>query len=317
LTTLQGRPAPGLYVLAWLLTGVGFVLLLIGALSVASDPLFGGLLVLGSLLVLLAGLSSAAGYQIVARRLRPEPLFRGPSPAILFGLQFVLVNIASAILAVAGVPIVGTAVGFLIASVVLLACYLFIVWLYGIRSGALDLRSLGVPIGARVTRLASDIAIGAVIMLVVAFADALWGSLIAALLNTTTPDVVPVPSGGTDIVFVALGACLIVPIGEELFFRGYSVTAWMRDLGTRSALIRSTLFFALVHIINVSVDINGQDAALNGAKQALLEFVVIAPVGLVLGWLFIRRGLVASIAGHAAFNFLGVLTLVLTTLSTK
>ena len=39
--------------------------------------------------------------------------------------------------------------------------------------------------------------------------------------------------------------------------------------------------------------------------------VVIGPVGFVLGWLYLRRGLMASIAGHAAFNLFGVLVIVL------
>jgi hypothetical protein len=38
---------------------------------------------------------------------------------------------------------------------------------------------------------------------------------------------------------------------------------------------------------------------------------VITPVGLALGWLFLRRGLVAAICGHAAFNLFGILLIVL------
>jgi membrane protease YdiL (CAAX protease family) len=266
---------------------------------------------MGALLLLIAGLSCAAGYQIVARRLRPAPYFRGPSPLILFGLQLVIVNIVSAVLLVAGVPITGSGAAFLIASVVLLGGYVLVVWLYGVRSGAIDIHGLGVPVGGNIRRSLLDVGIGAGVMLVVALLDGLWGSLIALLLNTTTPDVVPAPRTGTDIVMVAIGACLLIPLGEELFFRGYSVTAWLRDLGERSALIRSTAFFALVHIVNIVAEPTTQ-GAIDGTKQAVLELAVIAPVGLALGWLFLRRGLVASVAGHAAFNFIGVLSLIAT-----
>jgi membrane protease YdiL (CAAX protease family) len=38
---------------------------------------------------------------------------------------------------------------------------------------------------------------------------------------------------------------------------------------------------------------------------------LIGPVGLALGWLYLRRGLIASIAGHAAFNLFAVVILVL------
>jgi membrane protease YdiL (CAAX protease family) len=99
-----------------------------------------------------------------------------------------------------------------------------------------------------------------------------------------------------------------VPVGEELFFRGFTLTAWLRDLGPRSALVRTTVFFALVHLINIRVQ---PGAAVDGIKQALLELAVIAPVGFALGWLYLRRGLIASIAGHCAVNLLAVLILVL------
>jgi len=42
-----------------------------------------------------------------------------------------------------------------------------------------------------------------------------------------------------------------------------------------------------------------------------LTVVVIIPVGLALGWLFLRRGLIASIAGHATFNLIGVILIAL------
>lgn len=287
---------------------IGALLLFVAA---QAGPPIGGVLLMGALLLLFGGLSSAAGYQIVARRQRPATYFRGPSPLILFGLQLVVVNIVSAVLLVAGVPITGSGAAFLIASVVLLGGYLLVVWLYGLRSGAIDVPGLGLPAVSSVRRWLGDIGIGAGVMLVVAFLDGLWGSLIALLLNTTTPDVVPVPRTGSEIVLVAIGACLLIPLGEELFFRGYSVTAWLRDLGERSALIRSTAFFALVHIVNIVAEPTTQ-GAIDGTKQAVLELAVIAPVGFALGWLFLRRGLVASVAGHAAFNFIGVLSLIAT-----
>jgi uncharacterized protein len=304
--TMQGRPAPGLYALAWLLSVVGFLLLLVAIFGGGS---IGGLLFLAALLMLLAGVSSAAGYQIIHRAMRPAPYFRGPSPALLFGLQLILVNIISAVLLIAGVPLSNSGLGFLIASVVLLTGYAFVVWLYGLRSGALDVRSLGIP-RFGLGRWLSDILIGALVMFGVAILDGLWGTLVATLLNSSTPDVVPAPTNTADLLMVALGACLLVPIGEELFFRGYSVTAWLKDLGERSALIRSTVFFALVHVINIFVD-QSQQGAIDGLKQAVLEVLVIAPVGLALGWLFLRRGLVTSISGHAAFNLIGVLSLAL------
>ena len=50
---------------------------------------------------------------------------------------------------------------------------------------------------------------------------------------------------------MVLGAAVVAPIAEEIFFRGFALSAWQRDLGPRPALVRSALFFALVHIANV------------------------------------------------------------------
>jgi membrane protease YdiL (CAAX protease family) len=304
--SVQGRPAAGLYAAGWVLSVVGLVLAFVGA---ATLPPVSGVLLMGGLLLLTVGLSSAAGYQVVVRSTRPESMFHGPSPLLVFAIQLVIVNIATAVLIVFGVPVAGNGAAFIIAAIVLLVGYILVVWLYGFRTGALNLRSVGLPVGAGMGRWLTDIGFGAVVMLVTALVVGAWGSVIAQLLNSNTPEVVPAPSTALDTLFVVLGACVLIPIGEELLFRGYTLTAWLRDLGPRSALIRSTLFFGLVHILNITVAQNSD--ALDGAKQALLEFLVIAPVGFVLGWIFLRRGLLASIAGHAAFNVYGVLLLIL------
>lgn len=267
-----------------------------------------GVLLMAALLLLLFGLSAAAGYQIIARRPRLTTGFGGPSPVLVFAAQLVLVNLISALLVAFGVPLEGSGLAFVISAAVLLLGYVALVFLFGVRSGALNVSGLGVPVGAGFGRIAYDIVYGAVAMFLVAILVALWGSLIALLLQTTTPDIVPKPAGSVDALLVVIAACVLIPIGEELFFRGYSLTAWLRDLGPRSALIRSTIFFALVHIINIAVDPSSQ-GFVDGLKMAVLEVLLIGPVGFALGWIFLRRGLVASIAGHAAFNLFGVLGL--------
>jgi membrane protease YdiL (CAAX protease family) len=56
------------------------------------------------------------------------------------------------------------------------------------------------------------------------------------------------------------------------------------------------VFFALVHIANI------REGFWTGLGQAALTIAVILPVGFLLGWLFLRRGLAAAIAGHIAYN---------------
>ena len=63
------------------------------------------------------------------------------------------------------------------------------------------------------------------------------------------------------------------------------------------ALIRGAIFFAAVHVLNI------QSTTFEvGAKQAVLVLAEIVPLGFVLGWLFLQRGILASIAGHVTYN---------------
>jgi membrane protease YdiL (CAAX protease family) len=301
--TLADRPAAGLYAAAWALCGVGVAALFIG---LTSDPPLRGILVMGALAALIVGLAAAAGQQLIARRTRPAEQYHGPAPLILFFLQFALVNAISLVIYVLGVPLDASPVGFLAAAIVLLVGYILVVWLFVVHAGALSWREIVRAQPLHAGRVASDLAIGGATMFGVAFVAGILGTIVANLLGTEAPNVVPAPTTSTEILMVALGAGILVPIGEELFFRGFSLTAWLRDLGERSALIRVTVFFALVHIVTLS-----SDTFIGGVKQAILVLVVIGPVGLALGWLYLRRGLVASIGGHAAFNLFGVLVMVM------
>jgi membrane protease YdiL (CAAX protease family) len=305
--SLENRPAAGLYLFGWLLTGLGLGLLFV---AVQTRPPVGGLLLMGALLTLFLGLSAAAGYQIVARRSRPEAMFHGASPLLLLGLQLVIsIAFGTAWLAL-GLPDPATsALGFLIISITLLAGYFLVVWLFGVRSGAMTWQDLGVPASRSASRWLSDIGFGAGVMLIVWPLATGAAAILATLLDSSTPDIVPPVATPLELALTALSAGILVPIGEELLFRGYSLTAWLRDLGPRSALIRSTLFFAFAHILSVTA--TSFDA---GVRQALLTVVVITPVGAALGWIFLRRGLIASIAGHATFNLIGVVLLALTQL---
>ncbi|HUP83944.1 MAG TPA: type II CAAX endopeptidase family protein [Candidatus Limnocylindria bacterium] len=260
---------------------------------------------MGGLLALILGLATAAGQQLVARRSRPAEAYHGPAPLILFFLQLALVSSISIVLFLLGVDLT-TPVGFVGAAVLLLLGYMFVVTIFVVRSGALSWRDIIRAEPLDLSRATFDIAIGVSTMFGVAIAAAILGGLIANLLNTTAPDVVPPPQTGPDIALTALAAGLLVPIGEEVFFRGYAMTAWLRDLGPRAALIRGTVFFALVHVLNITTPTFGE-----GLAQAILEVSVIAPVGFALGWLYLKRGLIASIGGHAAFNLIGVLLLTL------
>jgi membrane protease YdiL (CAAX protease family) len=295
-------------VVAWLISGIGLGLLFI---AIQVEPPFGGLLLMAALLALAVGFAAAAGYQVLARAQRPATEFRGASPLILLGLQLILSLALGTVWLVLGSPDPRTSsIGFLVIAVTLMATYLGVVWLFGIRTGALSWRDMGFPTRAGGTparsstplEIARDVGVGFVAMLVAWPIVNILAAVLAMLLDTRPTEVVPPVVTSTDILLTALGAGILVPIGEEVLFRGYALTAWLRDHGPRSALIRSTLFFAFAHVLGVTASTFDE-----GARQAVLTVVVITPVGAVLGWLFLRRGLVCSITGHATFNLLSVL----------
>lgn len=299
----QDRPAAGLYVAGWVLSGLGIGGLVVGLFT---DPPLRGILVMAGLLALLLGLGAACGYQLLARRSRPPERFRGPSPLLLFGVQFVLFSIVSLVLLVFGVALYETPLGFFAASVALLLGYVLVVWLFGVRSGAVTWRDMGFLPHLGIGRFLADVGLGAGVMFLVALAVSLLGGLLARFLGVEPTVVVPTPKTAQEIAVVALGAGLLVPIGEELLFRGYALSAWWRDLGPRAALWRTTAFFAVVHILTIESATFAQ-----GLGQAIVVLATIGPLGYALGRLFISRGLVASIAGHAAINLFAVLVLVL------
>ena len=302
--SVEGRPAPGLYLLAWLLSVGGFALFVMAQFMSAG---IAAVFVVVGMAILGLGLAAACGYQVLARSHRDASAYRGPSPLLVFGLQIVITNLLFAALAMAGLPDPRTSpAAFAMVGTTLLLGYVVVVSVFVVRTGGLTWREIRVTRGGQVSTLLTDAGYGALLMATLWIPITLFAALLATLLQTQTVDIVPNTGGSVDLLLTIFAGAVLVPIGEEIFFRGFALTAWLKDLGPRTALVRSTIFFALVHVLNINVE---PGAAFDGAKQALLTVAVIAPVGLALGWIFMRRGLVASIAGHATFNLIGVVLL--------
>lgn len=267
-----------------------------------------GLLLLVGLVLLACGLAAAAGYQILARRGRSPGAYRGPSPLIAFGVWFALVNLAALGLLVLGVEGIDNPLTFLAGVGAQTVAYVLVVWLLVVRGGALSLADMGMAPGMSLGRVIGDTLWTVTIMLPVTLAALVGGGLIAQLLDATPPSVVPLPETTTELVAVLAAAAILAPIGEELFFRGFALTAWLRDLGPRSALIRSSVFFAVIHIANIQTT-----SFEEGLRQAAVTLAVILPLGFVLGWLFLRRGLLSATVGHITYNGILVVLLVIAT----
>jgi membrane protease YdiL (CAAX protease family) len=295
--TIEGRSAPGLFVVGWLATLVGIGAVVVAALS-GTGPA-APILLFAGLVVLSVGLVAGAGGQAIERRARGERAYTGPSPFLLFAASIpvsgVLVIGAGFVLELIGVPVLGP-LGRL-ASVVLQALvYIGLIRLLVVDTGALSWAAMGI---SRPSMPAlTDFATGAAW----AFAVILATIPVAALITRfmPVPPVSPLPPTGEmgGLIVNLLAGVVVAPISEEVMFRGFATTAWMRDMGRWRGVVRGALFFAVVHVLTISGVTASQ--ALAAAAAAFLGRI---PVAFALGWLFARRGTIwAPLGLHATFN---------------
>jgi membrane protease YdiL (CAAX protease family) len=302
--TIEGRAAPGLFVVGWLATILGGGILVIGLASSGSAAL--ALLALG-LALLSIGLVAGAGSQALERRARGVGGYAGPSPILVFlavipvtVLLEVAVGAPLAALGLDPASPLASMIGLLLTAVV----YVTLIRLLVVGVDALSWRDMGLrpPGGQQLTEL--------VVGGFMAFPLLVITGLLAAVLETflSTPEPTLPTTGGTGGMLVNLiSAALIAPIAEEIFFRGFSTTAWLRTLGPDQAILRGALFFAAAHILTV-----GGDTFTLGAEHALFAFLARLPVALALGWVFVRsRSLYASIGLHSVFNAVPVIAFLL------
>jgi membrane protease YdiL (CAAX protease family) len=300
---LEGRSVPGLYLLGWIATvmGVGVLLVSFMAAGSAAAPW----LFLVGLLVFTVGAFAATGSQAVENSKRTDRAYRGPSPVLAFLVVFPVtligILIVLAPLSALGLDVRSPAATTISLAVTTLA-YAGVVRLLVVGPGALTWSDMGLvmPAGTAVR----DLLTGALFAVPVLVVTLLLGGLLSRFL---APAPYPLPSAGNALGLLAnlVSAAILAPIGEELFFRGFSTTAWARALGAGPAIVRGAIFFALVHVVTQLDSSFGE-----GAQRAVFSFVALMPVSLALGWLFLRRrSLYAAIGLHSAFNGLQLLLL--------
>ena len=295
--TIEGRAAPGLFIVGWLATVLGG-----GAIAIAL--LSGGgagaaILLIVGLALLSIGLVAGAGSQGIERRTRAAKDYRGPSPFLVFAAS---IPVSLLVVVLLGIPmtLVGIAVdgpfGRLVSVLAQAVIYVGLIRLLVVDVGALSWAEMAVR---RFDRAAAiDLLTGAAYA-----APVIVITLpIAALLNAVLPvePVSPLPPAGELPGTIAnlIAGAIIAPIGEELLFRGFATTAWVRDLGARRGLIRGALFFAVVHVLTISGGSAGEALAL-----AVVGFTTRVPIALTLGWIFLKRDSIwASIGLHGTFN---------------
>ncbi|HEY7828420.1 MAG TPA: CPBP family intramembrane glutamic endopeptidase [Candidatus Limnocylindrales bacterium] len=298
--SLEGRRAPGLYLVGWLASLVGASTVLVVLLGQPTDLAGAILLGLGTFL-LAVGLCAAAGSQAIERQWAAALGYRGPSPLLLFGATISL-TLFLEVLALAPLGALGvgpdSTLETLVGLVILNGSAVVLVALLVVGPGALTWREMGVPVriagaGWGVPGLLRNLLEGMVLGVPLLFGTFVLASVLVNLLGTSPPGPLPSAQTPADAVINLVSGAIIAPLGEELFYRGFATTAWVRGVGVRGGILRAALLFAAAHVLTLS----GTPTA------ALIAFATRLPVALALGWIFVRRGSLASSFGmHAVFN---------------
>jgi len=294
---LEGRPVPSVYLAAWLFAGGGLAVLFLTTQMAPGAAR--SIAILLALVALTLGLGAGAGYQAIARLARDPARYRGPSPLLAFPLVVALSALVSVLLGIVGVEPGGTPAGQLLGLLIVGGGYLAVTALFVVRTGALTWQEMGFPAAgpARARRALRSFGTGILVALPASVGILYLTAIVGSLLEVRAPQVLAPATTELDRLILALAVVVVAPIGEEIFFRGFALSAWVRDLPERSAILRSAFFFAIVHVANI-----GSVSFLVGAGQALLQMVVLVPLSVVLGLLLLRRGLLASIGGHMTYN---------------
>ena len=305
--SLEGRVVPGIYLIGWVASLLGAGLLFIS--FQANVPGTGQWVFLVAMVLLGIGLTFAAGSQAIERSRRPDLAYRGPSPVLAF-LVVVVLTFVALIVVLAPLSALGLDVRSPAATtlnlVITMILYVTVIRLLVVGPGALTWREMGVvrPDSGALR----DLLAGALLAIPVVAVTLVLGGLLSRFLEPT-PSALPDATDAAGIVANLVSAAILAPIGEELFFRGFTTTAWARTSGARAAIVRGALFFAFAHVLTLF------DASFGtGVQRALFSFVALLPVGLALGWVFLsRRSLYAAIGLHSAFNAIQVLALLAAT----
>jgi membrane protease YdiL (CAAX protease family) len=295
--SIEGRQAPALFVVGWLATvlGAGVV-----AVAVMADRgLASTIVMLVGLVSLSIGLVAAAGSQGIERRARSLAGYAGPSPLLVFAASIPVSILAIVVLALPLVAIgvdVGGPLGALLSVTVQAVVYVGLVRLLVVDTGALDWRAMG--IGRLNLAAVAEMAGGALWAIPVIVLTIPISAILLAIFPVTPESPLPPTGSAPGFALSLLAGVLVAPFGEEILFRAFATTAWVRGLGARGGLVRAAIVFAVAHVLTISGSTVGDAFGL-----AVVGFVTRLPIALALGWLFIRRGTIWSSFGlHAAFN---------------
>ena len=294
--SIDGRRAPGLFVVGWLATFIGAGLAAITLFGISGPA--GTILWLGGLTGVAFGLILLGGSQSIERR-AADAGYAGPSPVLVFLVVLAVSQLAGFAV---GLPLsliatnIPRPVGDLLGVIVQGAAFAGVLRLMVVGGGALAWAEMGLVRGladAARGMLGGAVFAGPVILVTAVLAA------VAAQITGVVP-ASPLPPTGTapGLVLHLVAGAVIAPVAEELLFRGFALTAWRRSVGNRGAIARSSLVFVLAHVLFV-----GGDGFREAASLAFVAGIARVPVAIALGWLYVRTGSLWGPVGlHAAYN---------------
>jgi membrane protease YdiL (CAAX protease family) len=153
-------------------------------------------------------------------------------------------------------------------------------------------RSLGGAIGQGLAvGLGIVVAAGAIILI---------GQAVDPVVKERLDDVEEIGTVPWQLALTVLSLVVLAPLGEELLFRGLLLRALVRRLRFWPSAIISSLLFASAH----------PDSYLLWPRAIALVLT-----GVVLAWLYRRRGYWASVTAHATVNTVASVALIATSVS--
>lgn len=159
--------------------------------------------------------------------------------------------------------------------------------------------AIGFPVRAKLFReIAVGLGLGVLVLLFVSFAVFPVMSLLFSLFTSEVvqaPEQLPDRLDSTGRALALLYAVGIAPIAEEFFFRGCLYRSLRDRYGLWVGGLGSAFAFGLVHYVPAPF------------VDSLLLMVVMIFTGLGFAFIYERRGnIVACVAGHVAFNMIGI-----------
>lgn len=328
--------AVGLPAIALLLA---YLVAIAGGFKLAAGPVAPWLIVEGVCIAAAAGLICWAVAQGRQRRTDGWRDYNGPSPFLMAATFLALITACELPLGLALKALqvdVQSPPATLLVLLLYLASYFGLVHFLAVRTGALTwhdiasprslapstddwggsepargwTRAWGIAISELKTRISggriADLLVGLAVVLPLIVASNLFAAGMLLVLGLKPSDLAQDQVVSRDLLsflLTLIAVAVVAPIGEEVFFRGFATNAWGRSLSHNSAILRSSLFFAFIHIMNTATT----SASLSW-RVAIFNFAARVPVAFALTWLYMRRrSILASGTLHAGYN--GLITI--------